>query len=111
MIDNPFRSPTDRGQSASIEYVRGEPVKSDTSNPSGGLIRITEKLLNEKIMALLKARASCVDARFIALELVADQTCNWRIAHFDPGNGDRYQCKLALRAIHQSLGKEFEMAW
>ena len=72
-------------------------------------VRISEASLNEKIMTLLKARASCSDARFIMLELVDDPRRNWRISHFDPGNGDRYQCKLALRAIHVSLCDTFEM--
>jgi hypothetical protein len=39
----------------------------------------------------------------------ASETCNWRIGHFDPGRGDRYQCKLALRAIHATLSSDYDM--
>ncbi len=73
--------------------------------------QISEKSLNEKIMTLLRERSSCADARSVMLELVrdADAPCNWRIGHFDPGQGDRYACKLALRRIHESLRDEYEM--
>ena len=74
-------------------------------------VKISEKLLNEKIMDLLHKRTSCVDARSIMLELVDGpaEAGNWRIGHFDPGQGDRYTCKTALRAIHESLQGQFEM--
>ena len=74
-------------------------------------MQISEKLLNEKVMEMLKARDSSSDARSIFLELVTDtaSSCNWRIGHFDPGKGDRYRCKVALRAIHQELASEYEM--
>ena len=74
-------------------------------------MQISEKLLNEKVMSMLKARDSSTDARSIFLELVTDKAsaCNWRIGHFDPGNGDRYKCKVALRAIYQELGSDYEM--
>ena len=74
-------------------------------------MKISEKLLNEKVMALLTARASCSDARSVMLELVEgdDAPCNWRVGHFDPGRGDRYTCKIALRAIHESLRNDYEM--
>lgn len=72
---------------------------------------ITEKALNEKIMAMLKARASCLDARSVMLEPVTDATADddWRIGHFDPGRGDRYRCKVALRAISAELRGQFSM--
>ena len=72
---------------------------------------ITEKALNEKIMAMLTARASCTDARSVMLETVVDSASgdNWRIGHFDPGQGDRYKCKLALRAIHEDLKGQFDL--
>jgi hypothetical protein len=73
--------------------------------------RITENSLNEKVMALLRARASCADARSIMLEFVDDPALpyNWRIVHFDPGLGDRYACKVTLRSIHESLRSNYEM--
>jgi hypothetical protein len=73
--------------------------------------RISEKLLNEKVMALLRARTSCTDARSVMLELVDDAEIpyNWRIGHFDPGRGDRYKCKVTLREIHESLWRDYEM--
>ncbi len=73
--------------------------------------QITEKALNEKVMTLLRARASCTDARSVTLELVNDAMLpyNWRVVHFDPGHGDRYACKLALRSIHEGLSNDFEM--
>ena len=73
--------------------------------------QISEKLLNEKVMALLHARASCADARSVMLELIDDPEIpyNWRIGHFNPGNGDRYKCKLTLREIHESLRADYEM--
>lgn len=73
--------------------------------------QISEKSLNEKIMALLHERASCTDARSVMLELIreADAPYNWKIGHFDPGQGDRYACKVALRRIHESLRDEYEM--
>jgi hypothetical protein len=72
---------------------------------------ITEESLNEKVMSLLRARGACADARSVMLERVegASETCNWRIGHFDPGRGDRYQCKLALRAIHATLSSDYDM--
>ena len=72
---------------------------------------ISEKLLNEKIMALLHARPACRDARSIMLDLVGDPDLpfNWTIYHFDPGNGNRYACKLALRSIEQDLRQDYEM--
>ncbi len=74
-------------------------------------MKISENLLNGKVMALLTARTSCADARSVMLELVNDAnvSCNWRIGHFDPGRGDRYACKVALRAIHESLRNDYEM--
>ena len=79
--------------------------------PGDERARIPEKLLNEKIMTLLKTRAACKDARFVVLELVDPPVgdCNWRVGHFDPGHGDRYACKLALRTIQETLGGAFEM--
>ncbi len=76
-----------------------------------GPATITEKDLNEKVMGLLRARASCIDARSVMLYLVDDAAApdNWRIGHFDPGTGDRYTCKLALRAIQASLSGQFLM--
>ena len=73
--------------------------------------RIGEKALNEKVMALLIARPSCADARFIVLEPVDDPALpyNWRVGHFDPGQGDRYRCKMALRAIHEDLRAVYDM--
>ena len=74
-------------------------------------MQISEKLLNEKVMSMLKERDSGSDARSIFLELVTDKAsaCNWRIGHFDPGLGNRYKCKMALRAIHEELGIDHEM--
>ena len=73
--------------------------------------QISEKALNEKVMALLLARPSCADARFIVLDRLDDTTLsyNWRVGHFDPGRGDRYRCKMALRAIHETLRERYEM--
>ena len=73
--------------------------------------KIDEKALNEKVMALLTARPSCADARFIVLDLINDPSLpyNWRVGHFDPGRGDRYRCKMALRAIHEDLRERYEM--
>ncbi len=73
--------------------------------------RIGEKALNDKVMALLLARPSCADARFIVLDFINDPALpyNWRVGHFDPGKGDRYRCKLALRAIHEDLRGHYEM--
>ncbi len=73
--------------------------------------RLSEKALNEKVMALLLARPSCADARFIVLDFVQDATLayNWKVGHFDPGQGDRYRCKMALRAIHEDLRETIEM--
>jgi hypothetical protein len=72
---------------------------------------ISEKALNAKIMALLTARPSCADARFIVIDRIDDPALgyNWKIGHFDPGQGDRYRCKTALRAIHESLRETYEM--
>ena len=72
---------------------------------------MSEKALNEKVMALLLAKPSCADARFIVLDFVNDATLayNWRIGHFDPGRGDRYRCKMALRTIHETLRESVEM--
>ena len=73
--------------------------------------QISEKSLNEKIMTLLHERPSCTDARSVMLELVreANAPYNWRIGHFDPGQGDRYACKVQLRRIHETLRDEYEM--
>ncbi len=73
--------------------------------------RISEKALNEKVMALLLTRQSCADARFIVLDLVDDSALsyNWRVGHFDPGQGDRYRCKMALRSIHETLRDRYRM--
>ena len=73
--------------------------------------QISEKALNEKVMALLLARPSCADARFIVLDRIDDLALpyNWRVGHFDPGRGDRYRCKMALRAIHETLRDRYEM--
>ena len=62
-------------------------------------------------MKQLHARPSCVDARSVMLYLVKDEGSpdNWRIGHFDPGNGDRYKCKLALRAIFESMSGQYLM--
>ena len=72
---------------------------------------ISEQELNEKVMNALRMRAACVDARSVMLELVENPTdaCNWRIGHFDPGRGDRYDCKVALRSIHASLQDDYDM--
>ena len=73
--------------------------------------QISEKDLNGKVMTSLRARASCADARSVMLYLVEDESApdNWRIGHFDPGNGDRYKCKLALRSIHASMSGMYAM--
>ncbi len=71
---------------------------------------ITEKLLNEKIMELLRAKPACKDARSVMLDPVGGELASdWTIYHFDPGNGDRYACKIALRAIEAELRPEFGM--
>lgn len=72
---------------------------------------ITEPLLNEMIMAMLRERRACVDSRSVMLELVSEAGApyNWRIGHFDPGRGDRYACKIALRRIHEALRDSYEM--
>ena len=72
---------------------------------------ITEQELNGKVMGLLQGRSSCKDARSVMLCLTHDEAAadNWRIGHFDPGNGDRYQCKLALREIFASLSGKYHM--
>lgn len=72
---------------------------------------ITEQELNVKVMGLLNDRPTCKDARSVMLYLTHDDTAsdNWRIGHFDPGNGDRYQCKLALREISSSLTGKYHM--
>lgn len=72
-------------------------------------IEIGEKALNEKIMGLVCARERCKDTRSIMLERVTDPLLpyNWLIGHFDPGYGDRYACKLALRRIHEGLRGEY----
>ena len=77
----------------------------------GAATPITEHDLNEKVMSTLQARAFCKDARSVMLYLVEDGTAvdNWRIGHFDPGNGDRYQCKLALRSIFESMSGQYVM--
>ena len=73
--------------------------------------RMSEKALNEKVMALLLAKPSCADARFIVLDFVQDAAVayNWKVGHFDPGQGDRYRCKMALRSIHEDLRDTIEM--
>lgn len=72
-------------------------------------IEIGEKALNEKIMSLVCAREKCKDTRSIMLERATDPLLpyNWFIGHFDPGQGDRYACKLALRQIHEDLRSEY----
>ena len=85
----------------------------DAAIPMTGAMpeQITEKALNEKVMALLLARPSCTDARFIVIDLIDDPALpyNWRIGHFDPGQGDRYKCKMALRSIHETLRGQYRM--
>ncbi len=85
----------------------------DATVPAMGAMpeQITEKALNEKVMALLLARPSCADARFIVIDLIDDPALsyNWRIGHFDPGQGDRYKCKVALRSIHETLRDQYRM--
>ena len=73
--------------------------------------KLSEKLLNAKVMEMLLARASCSDARSVMLELVqaGQDGPNWQIGHFDPGHGDRYACKLALRRIHEALRGTYDM--
>ena len=73
--------------------------------------RISEKLLNEKVMEMLRVQSSCADARSVFLETVGAGVDgpNWRIGHFDPGHGDRYACKLALRRIHEALRDTYDM--
>ena len=73
--------------------------------------QITEKSLNEKIMTMLRERPACADARSVMLGLISEPETpyNWRIYHFDPGQGDRYACKMALRRIHEGLREEYEM--
>lgn len=74
-------------------------------------IVISEKLLNEKIMALLLAKPACKDARSVMLDPVGgDDPHDWTIYHFDPGNGDRYACKIALRVIEAELRPDFGMS-
>ena len=71
---------------------------------------ISEKLLNEKIMERLRAKPACKDARSVMLDPIeGDDPDDWTIYHFDPGNGDRYACKLALRAIEAELRPAFGM--
>lgn len=81
---------------------------TDHSQPA---TKISEKDLNEKVMEQLHARASCTDARSVMLYLVDDASSpdNWRIGHYDPGNGDRYRCKLALRSIFASMSGLYSM--
>ncbi len=78
---------------------------------AGARERITEQALNEKIMALLVARPACADARFIMLDRIDDPALgyNWKVGHYDPGRGDRWACKMALRRIHETLRDTFEM--
>jgi hypothetical protein len=78
---------------------------------AGARERITEQALNEKIMALLVARPACADARFIMLDRIDDPALgyNWKVGHYDPGRGDRWACKMALRRIHEMLRDTFEM--
>ena len=71
---------------------------------------ISETLLNEKIMERLRARPACKDARSVMLDPVGGaDPHDWTIYHFDPGNGDRYACKMALRAIEAELRPDFGM--
>ena len=71
---------------------------------------ITEKDLNLKIMHILQNETPCKDARSVMLYLTDETPAdNWRIGHFDPGHGDRYQCKLALPAIFASLSGKYHM--
>ena len=73
--------------------------------------QMSAKDLNEKVMQMLLARPSCADSRSVMLELIPEATegYNWQIGHFDPGRGDRYTCKMALRRIHESLRDRYEM--
>ncbi len=72
-------------------------------------MEIGEKALNEKIMGLVCAQERCKDTRSIMLERSTDSllSYNWIIGHFDPGRGDRYACKLALRRIHEALRDQY----
>ena len=81
------------------------------TNQSQSITKITERDLNNRVMEQLHARASCTDARSVMLYLVEDEASpeNWRIGHFDPGNGDRYKCKLALRSIYASMSGMYSM--
>ena len=74
-------------------------------------MKINESLLNDKVMQLLKTYPACSDARSVMLELIdgTEADANWRIGHFDPGRGDRYACKVALRRIHDTLRHDYEM--
>ena len=75
-------------------------------------IELTEQALNEKIMTLLRARPSCADARSVMLDQVPARDglpYTWTITHFDPGQGDRYRCKTAVRAIHEELRDHYDM--
>ena len=82
----------------------------DTAAPAR--IELTEQALNEKIMGLLRARPSCADARSVMLDQVSPReglSYTWMISHFDPGQGDRYRCKTAVRAIHEELRDRYDM--
>ena len=73
---------------------------------------ITEQALNEKIMVLLRARPACADARSVMLDQVTPSEnlpYTWAITHFDPGQGDRYRCKMAVRAIHEALRDQYDL--
>ena len=83
---------------------------SDPSAPAR--IELTEQALNEKIMTLLRARPACADARSVMLDQVPPRDglpYTWMISHFDPGQGDRYRCKTAVRAIHEELRERYDM--
>lgn len=92
-----------------MALLRDETLTKAAQMPSR--TQITEKLLNEKVMTLLRERNACADARSVMLELVSDAALpyNWFIGHFDPGLGDRYLCKVTLRRIHESLRNEYDM--
>ena len=85
--------------------------KSSLTDQTHASVQISEKELNEKVMKKLHERAACSDARSVMLYLVKDENApdNWQIGHFDPGNGDRYKCKLALRSIFASMSGTYFM--
>ncbi len=92
-----------------MSHAQGDPVAAKELRVTDRTT-IPEKLLNEKIMELLRAKPACKDARSVMLDPVGgSDPHDWTIYHFDPGNGDRYACKIALRAIEAELRPEFGM--